>query len=262
MKHVPNFNQLLVIMGLLMLSYGQIYAQNVTENTEGESTSIVIKIVLAFIAAIVGAGLCVYISKIIKKNRLSNTSKTIGDNSPITNYNVRGDSVLIDNRSYQESINNYASPVTQLENKEIANFEQDKQTVQELMSLLNIPIVEEFLFGNNPNRMDNRLLDIRDAWYSKYYPTKPVFNDEETERVIMTFYVEFDKLILLCAKYYDPMSNSDRYLKIRGLICDSFDDRIEDEKHFEEVIQQIQKVEPLYNNMKKFIIKRYKINFK
>ena len=249
------------------------------ESTEAVSTnngiiSLILEILLALIGGAAAVYFCWHIVVTIKKKKEEKSTSTTGTESPIVNVDTHGANSGIDNKGGIMGNNNTiqnglsVEDVLKLTRQSqptqpagvLTDFEQDKQTVESLMSCFSVSIVEEFLFGNNQNRLDNRLFEIRDAWYSKYNPVEPIFNNPETERIMKAFYVKFSQLIELCANYYDPMTNSDLYSKIRGLICDSFDDRKEDEAHFEEVLEQIKVVQPVYKTMKEFIIRRYKIN--
>ncbi len=253
---------LMLLFAVLVMSVaniGMALGQDTISVAETGEDNGLLKIILAIIAA-VGVGLTIHYTKKVKKRKSSNNQTTEGDFSPATNNTQQGNGNTIDQSTNKGAtvINLSSKPI--LSDRRAADFEQDRQTVESMMSNFSINIVQEFLFGNNQNRLDNRLFDIRDAWYSKYNPVEPIFNNPETERIMKAFYVKFNELMLMCRDYYDPMTNSDRYSKIRGLICDSFDDRKEDEEHFEQVLQKIKEVEPVYTAMREHVIRRYKIN--
>lgn len=254
-----------LLTALLTLGAGNAWAQDTISVVETGDDSGLLKIILAIIAAVVGCGvvLTIHYTKNVKKNKVSNRTETGGAFSPATSNTQQGNGNTIDSSVNKDAVINIHLG-SEIKNKKAevpTDFEQDRQTIEVLISLLDIQILEEFLFGGNQNRLNNRLFDMRDAWYAKYYPIEPVFNDTETQRVMKAFYEEFDKLIRKCANYYDPEDGTDKYSKIRGLICDSFDDRIEDQEHFEEVIAQIKNVEPVYKAMKDLAIRKYKLNF-
>jgi len=253
---------LFAVLTLSMANIGMAWGQDTIRVAETGDGSGLLKIILAIITVVGGAGGAIHYTKNVKKNKSSNNQKTEGDFSPATNNTQQGNGNTIDQSTNKgaTTINVNMSPKSILSDRRAADFEQDRQTVESMMSNFSVFIVQEFLFGNNQNRLDNRLFDIRDAWYSKYNSVEPIFNNPETERIMKAFYVKFNELMELCANYYDPMNNSDRYSKIRGLICDSFDDRKEDEEHFEQVLQKIKEVEPVYTAMREHVIRRYKIN--
>ena len=263
MSYRGNLKNLAMIFAVLVMSIaniGMAWGQDTISVAETGEDNGLLKIILAIMTVVGGAGFAIHYTKNVKKNKSSNNQKTEGDFSPATNNTQQGNGNTIDQSTNKGAtvINLSSKPI--LSDRRAADFEQDRQTVESMMSNFSINIVQEFLFGNNQNRLDNRLFDIRDAWYSKYNPVEPIFNNPETERIMKAFYVKFNELIELCANYYDPMNNSDRYSKIRGLICDSFDDRKEDEEHFEQVLQKIKEVEPVYTAMREHVIRRYKIN--
>ena len=251
------------ILMVLFMGIGNVWGQDTISVAEAGDNSGLIKIILAIIATVSGAGLAIHYTKNVKKNKSSNNQKTGGDFSPAVNNAQQGNDNTIDN-SVNKGANINIHLLGTEEKAKVNNipsdFEQDRKTIESLISLLDISVLEEFLYGNNQNRLDNRLFDIRDAWYSRYYPIEPIFNDAKTQKIMKDFYVEFNKLMQLCALYYDPMEGTTKYSKIRGLICDSFDDR-EDEKHFDEVIAQIKNIQPVYQAMKEFVIRNYKLDF-
>ena len=251
---------LFAVLVMSVANIGMAWGQDTISVAETGEDNVLLKIILAIIAAVGGVGLTIHYTKKVKKSKSSNNQKTEGDFSPATNNTQQGNGNTIDQSTNKGAtvINLNSKPI--LSDRRAADFEQDRQTVESMMSNFSINIVQEFLFGNNQNRLDNRLFDIRDAWYSKYNPVEPIFNNPETERIMKAFYVKFNELMLMCRDYYDPMTNSDRYSKIRGLICDSFDDRKEDEEHFEQVLQKIKEVEPVYTAMREHVIRQYKIN--
>lgn len=261
-RWLRNLVMIFAVLTLSMVNIGAAWAQDTLAISEEGIESNITKIILAIIAVIAGAGICIHFVNKSKKNKFLNNPSTKGDNSPITNNNQQGNGNTIDQSTNKgaTTINVSMSPKSILSDRRAADFEQDRRTIESMMSNFSIYIVQEFLFGNNQNRLDNRLFDIHEAWYNKYNPVEPIFNNPETERIMKAFYVKFNELMSMCCDYYDPMTNSDRYRKIRGLICDSFDDRNEDEEHFEQVLQKIKEVEPVYTAMREHVIRRYKIN--
>lgn len=260
----------------LCVSAANALAQESTEtvSTNNGIISLILEILLALIGGAAAVYFCWHIVVTIKKKKEETSTSTTGTESPVVNVDTHGANSGIDNKGGIMGNNNTiqnglsVDDVIRLTGQSqpaqpagvLTDFEQDKQTVESLMSCFSVSIVEEFLFGNNQNHLDNRLFDIIEIWNKKYYPTEPVFNDAETSKIIKNFYVGFNNLMQKCVIYYDPMPGSNQYSKIRGLICDSFDDRKEDEAHFEEVLEQIKVVQPVYKTMKEFIIRRYKIN--
>ena len=110
----------------------------------------------------------------------------------------------------------------------------------------------------DPAYLDIRILTMRDGWHDLYNPTEPPFIDVETKDVFDEFYKVFNDLALKCAYAYDP-SKTRNLSHIRGLVGDVFDNP-KDEAKFDEIVNEIKTLAPIYEKLIKFVVKKYKID--
>ena len=140
-------------------------------------------------------------------------------------------------------------------------YELDKESVTLLFSHFSTFIMDEFLFGNNPNSIDTRILDIRDAWHHYFNNTGAfAIYDQATLNAINAFYIPFDKLVWECANNYDTVISNPLRARIRGLVADVFESR-EAEMKFHEIIKASISLQPIYKEMIKFVKLKYKLDF-
>ena len=264
--------KLRIVVGAIVVLWSQvIFAQNVS----GEATSSIgeiIRLALEVIATILAAGGATYtIWRVYnnKKQKAKNTLSTKGEKSPVVNATTAGDNSPVNNQGgiigNNNTIKNGFSATETIQIAQIIagkdadpSFDADKKTVEKLFSHFNTKLFNNFISGQNLVYLDNRIFDMHEYWYKAYNPIEPIFNDDQTALVLKDFYVAFNALIAKCTSAYDTSANPS-LSHIHGLVCDVFDNP-EDEKKFDEIVEDVNAITPIYEKMIRFIVKKYKID--
>jgi len=275
MKTLNSVNRKWLLMPVVLCFFNIAYAWSANGDIEAVANSSFpgwIKIIIIVLLVLCGGGALLYLS--INKHGGKNT--TAGEHSPATDAHTEGNNspaqVFNGSNNNANSNNNNATnsnnttttninlhvpqpavPVTK------SAFELDRQTLTGLFSCFSTLLMDDFLKGPDPTYIDYRIYIIHDYWSDYINSTTCTFQDSQTQRVILDFFEPFDKLIAQCLRCYERSSNPHKF-HIRGMIGDSFDDRIEDEKKFDENIALRKALEAPYVSMVKFVQLTYKLD--
>lgn len=272
MKHFKQLKSVSLLTMLLVCAMN-ICAQEATEAINANDG--IMLLILEIILAVIGGGatlyLCWRVSINIKKKKEVKTTTTSGTESPVANIDNHGTNSDINNQGGIMGNNNTiqnglsVDDVLKLTGKAqpaqtaaLTDLEQDKKLVDKFFSRFSHRLFKEFIAMRNPAYLDNRILDMRDGWYDLYNPIEPAFIDVETKDIFEEFYRAFDALSQKCAYSYDPSSNP-KLGHIHGMVGDVFDDP-EDEAKFDEIVEGIKAITPIYEKLIKFVVKKYKID--
>lgn len=261
------------VLTMLLMCAMSLCAQEASEvvNTNNSIWTLVLEIVLAVIGGCAAVYFCWRVAVNINKKKEEKKTSTTGTQSPVANIDTHGTNSDINNQGGIMGNNNTiqnglsVDDVLKLTGKGqpsqavfLTDLEQDKKLVDKFFSRFSHRLFKEFIAMRNPAYLDNRILDMRDGWYDLYNPIEPAFIDVETKDIFGEFFKAFDSLSLKCAYAYDISSNP-KLGHIHGMVGDSFDDP-KDEAKFDEIVEGIKAITPIYDKLIKFVVKKYKID--
>lgn len=265
-----NF-KLSLLFGIMCSSVGTMWAQGSAEavNTNNDMLTLILQIILAVIGGGAALYFCWRVAVNIKNKKEIKT--TSGSDSPVVDLETQGENSGINNQGgiiggSNNTIQNGLSVDEYLKLTQPAqqpsttptDFDMDRKLVEKFFSRFSVNIFKNFISMRDPAYLDTRILTMRDGWYDLYDPTEPPFIDIETKNVFDEFYNAFSALALKCAYAYDP-SKTRNLSHIRGMVGDVFDDP-KDEAKFDEIVEGIKALTPIYEKLIKFVIKKYKID--
>lgn len=138
-----------------------------------------------------------------------------------------------------------------------AEYKLDRKTVRKLFSYFSTDVMDAF-FRQSPSRIDSLVVLIKDDWSSMIGAGSFILYNQETNRVIRDFFDLFAQIIHKGSVDYVLDSNPN-YFRFAGYEHDMFESQ-ERAKIFYKYVEQIQRLEPLYNQMLNHIKMLYKLD--